>query len=84
MNITDLCEAIAPLLLKNDLSKEVSMEVRVGDVAEGSDLHCSVGEVVVRGNCLVVVPGDDRVWKDETLATEVLSETLWPQKKEEE
>jgi hypothetical protein len=61
-----------------------AMEVRVGDVAEGSDLHCSVGEVVVRGNCLVVVPGDDRVWKDETLATEVLSETLWPQKKEEE
>jgi hypothetical protein len=77
-------ELLGALAKHSRTRNALAMEVRVGDVAEGSDLHCSVGEVVVRGNCLVVVPGNDRVWKDETLATEVLSETLWSQPMKEE
>ncbi len=53
------------------------VDVRIGDVAEGSDLHCSVGVVELRGNCIVLTPGDDDVWKDETVASAQMSEHLW-------
>ncbi len=60
-------------------SETADMEVRIGDVSEGDDLHCSVGKVVVRGGCVVLVPGDDDIWKDETLASTILSQQLWPE-----
>ncbi len=61
----------------NTKTKSASMEVRIGDVAEGSDLHCSVGIIEMRGNCIVLTPGDDDVWKDETVASAQMSEHLW-------
>lgn len=75
MNIKQLMAALAPL--------PSGMEVRVGDVSEGHDLHCSVGEVVRRGESVVLVPGDDGVWQDETLSSEILMEQLWPEEGEE-
>jgi len=64
--------------LFNVLMKEdTGMEVRVGDVAEGDDLHCSVGRVVVRGGCVIISPGDDDVWKDESIASSVGSKVLY-------
>jgi hypothetical protein len=59
-------------------TRPADMEVRIGDVAEGSDLHCSVGKVEMRGNCIVLTPGEDDVWKDEMLASAQLAEHLWP------
>lgn len=58
-------------------------EVRIGDVSEGDDLHCSVGRVIIRSQKLVLVPGDDDVWKDETLSSIFHSELLWPKEEEE-
>ena len=72
-------ELINTLLTVND-----NVEVRIGDVAEGHDLHCSIGQVVERAGCVVFVPGDDDVWKDETLSSEVLMKILWPEIEEEE
>lgn len=70
------------LMLKEFITSVVdqsaSLEIRIGDVAEGSDLHCSVGRIELRGNCIVLTPGDDDVWKDETVASAQLSEHLWP------
>lgn len=57
--------------------RSASMEVRIGDVAEGSDLHCSVGIVELRGNCIILTPGDDDVWKDESVASAQMAEHLW-------
>ncbi len=71
LTIRDLAMAIA--------SYPAATEVRVGDVSEGHDLHCSVKKVVLRGRCIVLVPGDDDVWKDETLSSEILMESLWPE-----
>jgi hypothetical protein len=58
-------------------------EVRIGDVSEQDDLHCSVGRVIRRSGCVVLDPGDDDVWRDETLSSEILAENLWPEEKEE-
>lgn len=76
MNIRELAIVIG--------AHDGDMEVRIGDVAEGHDLHCSVGQVVKRAGCIVLVPGDDDVWRDETLSSEVLMEILWPEQEEEE
>ena len=59
-------------------SKPTDTEVRIGDVSEGHDLHCSISEVVFRNGCIVLVPGDDDIWKDETLSSQVLMEQLFP------
>lgn len=59
-------------------------EIRVGDVAEGHDLHCSVGEVVLRSQCVVFVVGDDEIWKDETLSSEIHMKRLWPEEEDSE
>ena len=59
-------------------------DVRVGDVAEKDDLHGGVGSVVKKGECLVINPGDSTLWKDETVASETLSEELWKHKGEDE
>lgn len=59
-------------------------EVRIGDVAEQDDLHCSLGKVVHRNGVVILVTGPDEIWKDETLASLVLSETLWPKEDESE
>ena len=59
-------------------------EVRIGDVAEQDDLHCSLGKVVHRNGVVVLITGNDEIWKDETLASLVLSETLWPKEEESE
>jgi len=74
MTIRDLAIAISQL--------PPETEVRVGDVAEGHDLHCSTGEVVLRGRCIVLVPGNDDVWQDETLSSEILMQRLWPEEEE--
>ena len=74
MNIKELFKAL--------LEEDTSMEVRIGDVAEGDELHCSVGRVIRRGSRIIIVPGDDDIWYDETVATEVLAEELWPEEKE--
>lgn len=58
-------------------------EDRIGDVAEQDDLHCSLGKVVHRNGVVVLVTGSDEIWKDETLASLVLSETLYPTEEEE-
>lgn len=65
-------------------SLSVDTEIRIADVAEQDDLHCSVGRVVFRNGCIILVPGDDQVWKDETLASLVRSETLWPEEDDSE
>jgi len=70
-------------LLPMTETEAATTEVRIGDVAEGDDLHCSVGRVVKRSGCIVLVPGDDDVWKDETLASTILMEHLWAAKKED-
>lgn len=75
MKVFDL---VNMLVVEGDDSMQ-TMDVRIGDVSEGDDLHCSVGKVVVRGGCVVLVPGDDDVWKDETLASTILSQQLWPE-----
>lgn len=64
-------------------SETAGMEVRIGDVSEGDDLHCSVGRIVKRGGCIVLVPGDDDIWKDEMLSSNILMEHLWPPKEED-
>ncbi len=73
MSVVELLEDV---LMRADVKG--SLEVRIGDVAEGSDLHCSVGKLVIRGGALVLVPGDDAVWKDETVASDVQSVQVWP------
>ncbi len=64
-------------------TRSASTEIRIGDVAEGDDLHCSVGKVVIRGDCIVLTPGDDDIWRDETVASAQMSEHLWPEEKED-
>jgi len=54
-------------------------EIRIGDVSEGDDLHCSVGGVVLRSERVVLVPGDDDVWKDETISSTIHMKRLWPE-----
>ena len=71
-------------LVKILLKQPEDIELRVGDVSEGSDLHASVGAVVMRGGGLVLLPGDDDIWRDETLATKNLSEILYIAPTEEE
>lgn len=80
MKVFDL---INMLVVEGDESMQ-NMDVRIGDVSEGDDLHCSVGKVIVRGGCVVLIPGDDDVWKDETLASNILAQQLWPEETEEE
>lgn len=80
MKVYDL---INVLVVEGDESMQ-NMDVRIGDVSEGDDLHCSVGKVIVRGGCVVLIPGDDDVWKDETLASTILAQQLWPEETEEE
>ena len=58
-------------------------EVRIGDVSEKSDLHVSVGAVEHRSQCVVLTPGDDDIWKDETLASNIIGETLWPEEEDD-
>ena len=70
LNVHDLVNTVA--------KKPTELEVRIGNVAEGSDLHCSVGKVELRGGCIVLTPDDDDVWKDETVASAQLAERLWP------
>ncbi len=66
------------------LKQPEDIEIRIGDVSEGSDLHASVGAVIYRGGGLVLLPGDDDIWKDETLATKNISEILYSAPTEEE
>ena len=73
-----VCDLINMLTVDNDESIH-DMEVRIGDVSEGDDLHCSVGKVIVRSGCIVFVHGDEGLWKDETLASTILSQQLWPE-----
>lgn len=54
-------------------------EVRIGDVAEQDELHCSTGKVVHRSRMAIFITGHDEIWRDETLASEVLAEQLWPE-----
>lgn len=58
------------------------VQVRIGDVSEEDELHCSVGRIVKRNDCIILVPGDDDVWKDETVASTILSQQLWPEEEE--
>jgi len=76
VNAKQLMAVLAPL--------PADTEVRVGDVSEGHDLHVSVGEAVLRGQSVVLVPGDDDIWKDETLSSEILMSQLWPKEGEDE
>ncbi len=76
LSVRDLLNAVT--------KKPVELEVRIGDVAEGSDLHCSVEVAELRGGCLVLTPGGDDVWKDETVASEMLAEQLWPEEERED
>ena len=73
-----VCDLINMLTVDNDESIH-DMEVRIGDVSEGDDLHCSVGKIVMRGGYIVIVHGDEGLWKDETLASTILSQQLWPE-----
>lgn len=83
MNLRDLVVAVTSL--PDDVVEKMGdLEVRIGDVAEGDDLHCSVGKAVYRNGCIVLVPGDDDVWKDETLASEILSVQFWPEEEPSE
>lgn len=75
MKVHDL---INMLVVEGDDSMQ-TMDVRIGDVSEEDDLHCSVGRVVLRNNCVIFVTGDDDVWKDETVASTILSQQLWPE-----
>lgn len=59
-------------------------EVRIGDVVEGSNFHCTVGVVELRNASLVITPGSDLIWKDEHAASAQLSKQLWPDVDEEE
>ena len=52
-------------------------DIRIGDVAEESDLHASVGAIIKRGYSIVFVPGDENVWKDETLTPEMPKEVIY-------
>lgn len=64
--------------LLNILAKKPEdFEVRIADVSEGGDLHCSVARIELRGNCIVFIHGDDEVWKDETVAATGVVEHLW-------
>lgn len=83
MNLRDLVISVTNLPA-DVVEKMGDQEVRIGDVAEGDDLHCSVGKAVYRNGCIILVPGDDDVWKDETLASEILSTQLWPEEEPSE
>jgi hypothetical protein len=58
-------------------------EIRIGDVSEGDDLHVSVDRVVLRSQCAVLVPGEDDIWRDEQLASEILMRQLWPKEEDD-
>ncbi len=76
MNVKELTQVLSSL--------PEDTEIRIGDVAEQDDLHCSLGKVVHRNGVAVLITGSDEIWKDETLASLVLSETLWPKEDESE
>lgn len=76
-----LTAQVLELILEDQL---IDAEIRIADVSEGHDLHVSVGEVVVRNGCIVLVPGDDDIWKDETLSSEVHMKQLWPEEEKNE
>jgi len=76
MNVKQLMAVLAPL--------PADTEIRVGDVSEGHDLHVSVGEAVLRSEAIVLVPGDDNIWRDETLSSEINMTRLWPEEEEGE
>lgn len=76
MNVKELTQVLSSL--------PEDTEIRIGDVAEQDDLHCSLGKVVHRNGVVVLITGSDEIWKDETLASLVLSETLWPKEDESE
>lgn len=59
-------------------------EVRLGDVSEQDELHCSVGKIKHRAGYAILIHGSDEIWRDETLASEVLAEQLWPEEDESE
>ena len=76
MNVKELTQVLSSL--------PEDTELRIGDVAEQDDLHCSLGKVVHRNGVVILITGSDEIWKDETLASLVLSETLWPKADESE
>ncbi len=76
MNVKELTQVLSSL--------PEDTELRIGDVAEQDDLHCSLGKVVHRNGVVILITGSDEIWKDETLASLVLSETLWPKEDESE
>ena len=59
-------------------------DIRIGDVTEGSDLHTSVGAIIKRGQSIIFLPGDDDIWKDETLTPDILEEILYAAPLEED
>ena len=59
----------------------VDTEVRIGDVAEQDDLHCSLGKVQYRSKKVILITGNDQIWRDETLASSVHAERLGEEKK---
>jgi hypothetical protein len=67
----ELMKILAPL--------PADTEVRIGDVAEQDELHCSTGKVMHRSRMVIFITGSDEIWRDETLASEVLAEQLWPE-----
>lgn len=64
------------MLVLNKLPAD--MEVRIGDVAEQDELHCSVGRVVERSGMVIFITGGT-LWRDETLASSIHAEQLWPE-----
>lgn len=76
LTMKELMAALAPL--------PADTEVRIGDVSEGDDLHVSVDRVVLRSGCVVLVPGEDDIWRDETLSSEILMSQLWPKEDDSE
>lgn len=64
-------------LIKVLVKLPVDTEVRIGDVAEQDDLHCSTGKVQFRSNKVILITGNDQIWRDETIASSVHAELLW-------
>lgn len=54
-------------------------EVRIGDVAEQDELHCSLGKVMYRSRMVIFITDSEEIWRDETLASEIHAEQLWPE-----
>lgn len=66
-------------LIKVLVKLPADTEVRIGDVAEQDDLHCSVGKVQHRSEKVILITGGDQIWRDETLASSIHAEQLWPE-----